>query len=268
MRAVTKRPKRNFELVPVSLNGRRPEPSSQRSRGVLALLVPLVLVNCAAIWGQAGWAFDHVTNPAWDFAFRVALALMFASAVESIGIYLAWEAHEARMASQPSGMLRYASFGMGALAGWLNYDHFDGTMAIAFAALSVSSPFLWAVWSAARNRVRLAELGELDARGVRLGAARKFWHPVKSLRVIRWAAWEGVSTPADAVRGWTLMATPAPVEAPVSGGNPAQLTPEEILAKALQMKADDPSMSWGTIAVKLNVSERYLRTLRSKASGK
>lgn len=237
---------------------------SGKRRGVAALLVPLVLVNAAAIWGQAGWAYNHVTEPAWDAAFRVALALTFAGAVESIGIYLAWESHEARMAGQPSGMLRYASFGMGILAGWLNYDHFHGTMAIAFAALSASSPFLWAVWSSARNRRRLAELGELDARGVRLGAARKFWHPWRSLQVVRWAAWEGVSSPAEAVRGWELMAGP-PAEAPVSG-NPAQLPPADILAEALRRKAEDPALTWTAIATGLGVSERYLRTLRSNGS--
>lgn len=246
------------------------KPAQNRSRGIPLLIIPLVLVNSAAIWGQAGWAFTHVTEPGWEFAFRLPLALLFAGAIESIGIYLAWEAHEAKMADQPSGLLRYASFSVGILAGWLNWDHFHGTRGIVFALLSASSPFLWAVWSTARNRRRQAALGDQDPRGVKLGTARKFWHPVKSLGVTRWAAWAGVTHPLDAVRGWELAQAPAPApelpEVPVSAGNPGQLAPDVILAEALRIKAENPGMSWKAVGEKLGVSDRYLRTLRTNAS--
>lgn len=244
------------------------KPAQNRSRGIPLLIIPLVLVNSAAIWGQAGWAFTHVTEPAWFIVFRVAMALLFAGAIESIGVYLAWESHEARMADQPSGLLRYASFGVGILAGWLNWSHFQGTRGVVFALLSASSPFLWAVWSTARNRRRLAVLGDQDPRGVKLGTARKFWHPRKALGVVRWAAWAGVTNPLDAVRGWELAQAPAPelAEAPVSAGNPGQLAPDVILAEALRIKAENPGMSWKAIGDKLGVSDRYLRTLRNNAS--
>jgi hypothetical protein len=56
-----------------------------RGRPFLALLVPLVLVNAAAVYGQAGWALQHLAG-------GLVVALLFAAAVESIGIYLSLEA--------------------------------------------------------------------------------------------------------------------------------------------------------------------------------
>ena len=35
--------------------------TSARQRGRAFLAVPLVLVNLTAVWGQAGWAYDHIT---------------------------------------------------------------------------------------------------------------------------------------------------------------------------------------------------------------
>src|SRR5690242_14467367 len=68
----------------------RPERTGMTPR-TAALAVPLILVNSAAIYGQQGWAYDHLGH-------QRALALMFAVAIESIGIYLAAEAHAALMA--------------------------------------------------------------------------------------------------------------------------------------------------------------------------
>lgn len=176
---------------------------------IAPLLLPLVLVNAAAVWGQSGWAYDHVTRPAWDLGARVVLALLFALAVESIGVYLAWEAHGALMADQAAGLLRAGSYAVGGFAAWLNWEHWyrpgdELALPIAFAVLSGISPWLWAVWSRARNRQRLAELGLADARGVKLSTVRKILHPGRSWKVIRWAAWAGVTSPADAVSGWEI----------------------------------------------------------------
>jgi hypothetical protein len=173
-------------------------PASLR-RGRAFLAVPLVLVNLTAVWGQAGWAYDHITHGGF------LVALLFALSVESIGVYLAWESHEALMADQASAFLRFGSYIVGALVGVLNYLHFSAqsfAIGVAFGALSAISPWLWGIWSRARNRTRLAELGLVDVRGVKLSMARKLWHPIRSVRVLSWAAWEGVTDPADAVAGW------------------------------------------------------------------
>ena len=174
-----------------------------RQRGRAFLAVPLILVNLSAVWGQAGWAYDHIT------AGGIVVALLFAFSVESIGVYLAWESHEALMADQASAFLRFGSYAVGGLVGVLNYLHFSAqsfAIGIAFGALSAISPWLWGIWSRARNRTRLAELGLVDIRGVKLSTARKLWHPVRSVRVLSWAAWEGVTDPADAVAGWARTA--------------------------------------------------------------
>lgn len=172
--------------------------ASPPRRGRVFLIVPLVLVNLAAIWGQAGWAQTNLHH-------GLVVAVLFALAVESIGMYLAWESHESAMADAPYLMLRLGSYGIGALAGALNYLHFrpEGlSTACAFGALSAVSPWLWGVWSRSRNRGRLAELGMVDVRGVKLGTARKLFHPFRSFQVTRWAAWEGITSPAEAVTAW------------------------------------------------------------------
>src|SRR5258706_16125659 len=40
----------------------------------LALILPLLLVNSAAVWGQAGWAYDHLGR-SWVVAALFALAV-------------------------------------------------------------------------------------------------------------------------------------------------------------------------------------------------
>lgn len=174
--------------------------TARKGRAVLA--VPVVLVNLAAVWGQAGWAYDNITTGGLGGVF---IAALFAGSVESIGIYLAWESHEALMADQAAALLRAGSYAVGLLAGVLNFLHFAPqslATGIAFGALSAVSPWLWGIWSRARNRARLAELGLVDARGVKLSTARKVWHPVRSVRVMSWAAWAGVVDPAQAVERW------------------------------------------------------------------
>lgn len=200
------------------------------------LLLPLILVNAAAVWGQAGWAYTNITDPGWVNQARITLALVFALAIESIGVYLSWEAHEARMANQASGLLQAGAYAVGALAGWLNYQHFDDvarsgieTQAVTFAALSAVSPWLWAVWSRARNRIRLAELELADTRGVKLSTNRKILHPVKSWKVTRWAAWAGEISPSVAVSGWeqsTRARAPAGPSAVPQGHPVTTVTPD------------------------------------------
>jgi hypothetical protein len=188
------------------------------SKGRWVLAVPLVLVNLAAVWGQAGWAYDNITTGGIG-GFLV--AALFAGSVESTGIYLAWESHEALMADQAAALLRAGSYAVGLLAGVLNFLHFAPhslATGVAFGALSAVSPWLWGIWSRARNRARLAELGLVDARGTKLSIARKVWHPVRSVKVMSWAAWAGVVDPVQAVTGWQAeQDTKQPAPSPTPG---------------------------------------------------
>lgn len=173
------------------------------------LAAPLILVNSAASWGQAGWAHDHITTGIAAEAVRWVIAIFFAATLESIGVYLAGMAHAARMADQSAGTLQLGAYGIGALVGSLNYWHFTGNgfrptaQAVTFGALSAVSPWLWAIYSRYRNRDRLAELGQVDKRGVKLSTSRKFWHPLRSVSVVRYASWEGIVEPDEAVKAWT-----------------------------------------------------------------
>lgn len=243
-------------------------PSTKTRRSVpLVLALPLVLVNSAAIWGQAGWAFNHIAPESWQPGQRLALSILFALAVESIGVYLAWEAHAALMANQSSGLLRLGSYAMGALVGYLNYSHFAGEtltptpQAITFGLLSAISPWLWAIRSRSMNRDRLAEMDMTDERGLKLSTTRKAWHPIKSLRVIRWAAWKGVTKPAVAVAGWEAERAGKP--APEMTFEPARREP----VKAEIVIANDTSAEAVTAGRRsgnhrLNDSQAY-RVLRA-----
>lgn len=211
-------------------------PTSE-TRGRVFLAVPLVLVNAAAVWGQSGWAYSNITHGGRG---GLVVAVLFALAVESIGVYLAYEGHLALMADQASGLLRAGSYGIGALAGALNFLHFREQSlptAIAFGGLSAVSPWLWAIYSRARNRTRLAELNLIDQRGVKLSTSRKLWHPVRSMRVISWAAWAGETNPRDAVEGWELSrrapAEPAEV--------PAELVPAAVSGQLTVVSVQEPA---------------------------
>lgn len=257
-------------------------------KGRWFLAVPLVLVNAAAIWGQAGWAYENITTGG---IFGVVIAVLFAMAVESIGVYLAWESHESLMADQASVQLRLGSYAIGLLAGVLNYLHFSAQSVptgVAFGSLSAVSPWLWAIWSRARNRSRLAQLGLVDVRGVKLSMARKLWHPVKSVRVLSWAAWEGITDPSAAVTGWEGVgavsepsvagkhavevveapaeATSEPVTAPVAVVEALE-TPEARRARIITLRAAQPALSTEEIGTRVGVSGRRVRQiLKEEAS--
>lgn len=247
--------------VPIASGTPQGRPAAVR-RGRAFLIVPLVLVNAAAVWGQAGWAVTNLHQ-------GMLVAILFALAVESIGVYLAFEAHESLMADQASAMLRAGSYGIGLLAGALNYLHFlpEGlSTALAFGALSSISPWLWAIWSRARNRNRLAELGMVDVRAVKLGSARKVFHPIKSFRVVRWAAWEGITNPADAVVGWEWTRNnpepPPASSAPVPDGPRHSLgsvpAVQDYKTRILEL-ADTGEMSKAEIARLVGCTDRHVR---------
>ncbi len=167
-------------------------------RSSLALALPLLLVNSAAVWGQAGWGYDHLGH-------NLAVAVLFALAVESIGVYLAAEAHSALMAGDASLRLRLGSYAVGLVAGAANYAHFASAgyrvnpLAVTFGLLSSISPWLWAIRSRSLNRDRLRELGQIDPRAVKFSPLRWVLYPVRTFRAFRAAVWYGIVAPAEAV---------------------------------------------------------------------
>jgi hypothetical protein len=163
---------------------------SWRSKGLLIGI--LMLVNSAAIWGQAGWALDHIVPAEWDWRAGLALALGFAAALELIGVFLATMADEAEARRQPAGGIRLGSYAVGLVSGGLNLSHWGvwTSAAFAFGFLSAVSPFLWGIYS----RVR---------RGEPIAPSRRFWHPRAAIRLIRFMAWWGLTDELAAIEALT-----------------------------------------------------------------
>lgn len=159
---------------------------SRRSKALLIGI--LMLVNSAAIWGQAGWALEHVVPKGWDWRAGLALSLGFAAALELMGVFLATMADEAEARHQPAGGIRLGSYVVGLVSGALNVSHWGvvTAAAAAFGFLSAVSPFLWGIYS----RVR---------RGRPIAPSRRFWHPVRSVKLIRHMAWHGLTDELAAI---------------------------------------------------------------------
>jgi hypothetical protein len=179
-----------------------------------APLPPLVLVNIVAVYGQYGWAEANLpgitvrgsTFPLW--------AVLFAAALESIAIYLSYEAHKARMAGDSSAKLWAAAYGVAFLAGALNYWHLADPVthqptpaAVAFAAMSLLSPWLWGIRSRSMNRDRLRDLHLIEPRAVKFSAARWVLFPGQTFAAFKAAVWAGETNPRAAV---ALLEQPAP----------------------------------------------------------
>lgn len=197
-----------------------------RRRGFSLLAVVLVLVNSAAIWGQAGWALDHIVPPGWHWLAGLALSLGFAAALELIGVFLATMADESESRDLPAGGVRLMSYAVGLFSGALNFSHFLGVTfaaAVAFGFLSAVSPFLWGIYA----RVR---------RGRPVAPSRRFWHPARSVALIRFMAWEGIPRELDGIRAMApppalsadpeTPVSPAPEVHPVPPPQPAE--PEHV----------------------------------------
>lgn len=187
---------------------RRPQSTSPWKRA--PFILPLVLVNAAALVGQSIWTYQQLSAHFLTShrGLAVASAILMGLAVESIAIYLAVQAHSAMMADQASGGLRLGSYLVGGSMAVVNFTHFSSApvssvpLGAMFGVASLLSPWLWAVDSKAAHRAQLAARGIVDPRGVKLSTVRKISAPIRSLRVFMWAAWAGETDPARAVRGW------------------------------------------------------------------
>lgn len=215
-----------------------------RALGLLVLI--LILVNSAAIWGQAGWALEHVVPAGWDWRAGLALSLGFAAALELIGVFLATAADESEATGQPAGGVRIGSYAVGIVSGGLNLSHWGVTTAaaLAFAFLSAVSPFLWGVWA----RVR---------RGRPAAPSRRFWHPIRSVRLIRHMAWHGIVDEADGIVEMELRSVPE--LAPISPAG--EMSKPDWAREAIRIKRET-GWSWEKVAGELGISASYLYQCR------
>lgn len=184
--------------------------------GNMALAVPLILVNAFAVLGQQQWAIKYAT------AGSVILAWGFAASLESVGVYLSYEAHRSLLAGDAALRLRLASYTVAGIVGALNYevhapDWQPNPAAVAFGAMSAISPWLWAVRSRSLHRAELRDAGLIDGRTVRFSMARWLRFPVRTFKVWSLALWQGVTDPEKAIAlqparaaGTTSLASPDP----------------------------------------------------------
>ncbi len=167
-------------------------------REAVGTAVPVVGVNSVAFAGQFGWLRAHLP---WPVAFVVLTAIT----LETIAIYLAYQAHKAQLSNDSSLRLRLGSYAAGAAIGALNYSHYAGpgwyptAPAVIVGGMSVLSPILWAIHSRRTSRDKLMESGLIEEHALRLGGTRWAWHPLRSLRVQSRAAWSGETSPARAI---------------------------------------------------------------------
>jgi hypothetical protein len=166
--------------------------AAQRFGRHAVLAIPLVLVNGAAVYGQVQWATANLTSGS------VGLAVLFALTVESIAVYLAYEAHAALLAGDASFRLRVASYVAAGLVGALNYSHFADpgfqptATALAFGGLSSISPWLWSIRSRSLRRDQLRVAGLIDPRSAHFATAKWVNFPIRTLRAYRWSVDHGV----------------------------------------------------------------------------
>src|SRR5260370_5786963 len=117
---------------------------------LIAAMVPLLLVNCIAMFGQLAFIRAHIHWP-------LAGDILFAASLESVAVYLAYHAHITLISNDSALRLRLASYGFGFLIGTLNYSHYSTAWhptfeAIAVGLLSASSPWLWGIHSRRGSR--------------------------------------------------------------------------------------------------------------------
>lgn len=236
--------------------------TTQSKTPTLLAALLLIVLNTVAIGGQAAWFAERVTHD--NMVFAVAIAAV----IELIGVFLSSMAHARAMANQSLGSTRAGSYVIGILAGILNYWHWHGAAGVTFGVLSMLSPYLWSIWSQYRHRQKLAELGMVDARGLRLSTVRKVMHPIKSFKLVRFAAWEGITDVAEARQAWEIgnkidELMPEPVSGiPLTTVDAELDRKAAVVNRAKAIKAI--TGSWSAAAGELGISNRTLFNYRQE----
>src|SRR5215470_8107103 len=181
-----------------------------RVLGRVRLLVPLLIVNAAAVYGQIAYALDSIAPVVWPVVARLALAVLFAAAVESIAVYVGWHAHDALLtqATVTAARLRRASYVIAGAVASINYAHFAGPVlaptaaSVAFGLLSLLSPWLWGLHTRRVQHVQLRDEGAVDCIGAVFSAERVRAFPLRSWAARRWSIDHNVTDPAAAWAGY------------------------------------------------------------------
>ncbi len=227
-------------------------------RGWLAA-VPIVLVNAVAFAGQLAFLRVHLPWPAPG-------QVLVAVTLESVAVYLAWQAHLALAADDSALRLRLAAYSFALVIGVMNYSHYMAAgwrptfAAVTFGLMSVSSPWLWSVHSRRVSRDALKARGLIEAHAVRLGATRWLWHPALSFRVMRWAAWTGEADPARAI---AAIADDAPDDSEGGEPPPAWQSMPPGGDKAVAIIRDSPGLTNAEVAQLAGCDRRTVQRARN-----
>jgi hypothetical protein len=176
----------------------------------LGSAIPVTLVNATAFIGQFAWVEQHVP---WIWPGQV----LFAVALESVAIYLAWHAHMAQLADDSAGRLKLAAVLFALVIGAMNYSHYSvdwrpNALAVGLGLMSALSPWLWGIHSRRASRDRLKAQGLIEGHAVRLGANRVMWHPWRAVSVMSASAWSGENNPQRAIALYELAHPPRRAE--------------------------------------------------------
>lgn len=235
-----------------SSEARRPAAGPEPVSGRWVLFPLLVATNGAAAWGQSFWLHDNVTETTWHPEVRWTIAVTVALVLELLGVFLANMADQSEERGLPASGIRTLSYAVGLFIGAQNFAHWAGATfwaALIFGFLSTISPFAWAIYT----RVRRAR---------RDAPSRWLWHPVESIRLTRYAAWEGIADPEQARMAYELLRNSVDDPRPTSGTGRSK---EDIGREANRAKLEDPSKSWEKIAADMGVTPSYLYQCRKAA---
>jgi hypothetical protein len=207
------------EIVSVEAITVQTESAARRSERVekVTNYSPLIVINLLAIVGQFGYFAENLT-PTFGDVFGPIVAGLAAGALELISLFIGYHALLAMRRRDSAFGLLIASIGVAGLVAYMNYSHFSPELdrptiaGLAFGLFSFIAPFLWRIKIRSDHRDELVANGEIDRRGLKLNRSRLIWHPIKSLKVIRHAAWTGETDPETAVHDWENTKAPRTIE--------------------------------------------------------
>jgi hypothetical protein len=174
-------------------------------------VLPLLLINGGAAYAQAAYAFEQIAPAEWNAPSRAAFAVAFSAALESVAVYVQWHAHDALLlkAYGTAGRLRRAAWVIAAVVAAINYAHFahgvtPTAAAVAFALLSLLSPWLWGLHTRRAQHVQLLaeDASLIDDGGAEFSPERRRAFPVRSWMARRWSIDHGERDPRRAWAGY------------------------------------------------------------------
>jgi hypothetical protein len=215
-------------------------------------VIPIIACNLVAFIGQFEFIRTHLH---WILPGQI----LFAGALESIAIYLAFAAHDALMSEDSAFRLRMGSYAFALVIGILNYSHYAGPhfrptfAAIGTGLMSASSPALWGIYSRRLSRNALKEKGLVESIAVRLGFTRWLYWPKESFQVFRMAVWTGERNPAAAIGEWDKRQEIAAMEKELAESAQDAHTPRMTLETAVS-KADAVRVALAELGESLTAS--------------